>query len=140
MRSCLSATHSRTPSSQEGEVMLAQQQPQSRWTALVERWDGRLERVRESIDPFAQGPERRMKPRAVAALSVGLVALAVVIGFGGWWIINHHKWALIMPLLKVGKLLAVGVAIVAAILFGGKLTKKPQLEQAQNGDAAGPKG
>ena len=57
--------------------MLAQQQPQSRWTALVERWDGRLERFRESIDPFAEGPERRMKPWAVAAFSVGLVALAV---------------------------------------------------------------
>jgi len=120
--------------------MLAQQQPQSRWTALVERWDGRLERFRESIDPFAEGPERRMKPWAIAALSVGVVVLAVVIGFGGWWIINHHKWALIIPLLKVGKLLAVGVAIVAAILFGGKLTKKPQLEQTQNGDAAGSKG
>ena len=126
--------------------MLAQQQPQSRWTAFVERWDGRLERFRESIDPFSQGPdssqgsERRMKPWAIAALSVGLVVFAALIGFGGWWIINHHKWALIWPLFKVGKLLAIGVAIVAAILFGGKLTKKPQLEQAQNGDAAGSKG
>jgi hypothetical protein len=120
--------------------MLARQQPQSRWTAFVERWDGRLERFRESIDPFSEGPERRMKPWAIAALSVGLVVLAVVIGLGGWWIINHHKWALIIPLLKVGKLLAVGVAIVVAILFGGKLTKKPQNEQAQNGDAAGSKG
>jgi hypothetical protein len=127
--------------------MLAQQQPQSRWTAFVERWDGRLERFRESIDPFSpqgpnssQGQERRMKPWAIAALSVGLVVFAALIGFGGWWIINHHKWALIWPLLKVGKLLAIGVAIVAAILFGGKVTKKPQLEQAQNGDAAGSKG
>jgi len=120
--------------------MLAQQQPQSRWTAFVERWDERLERFRLSIDPFAEGPERRMKPWAISALSVGVVVLAVVIGFGGWWIINHHKWALILPLLKVGKLFAVGVAIVAAIVFGGKLTKKPQLEQAQNGDAAGSKG
>jgi hypothetical protein len=47
---------------------------------------------------------------------------------------------LLWPLLKVGKLLAVGIAIVAAILFGGKLTKKPQIEQVQNGDAAGSKG
>jgi hypothetical protein len=120
--------------------MLAQQQPQSRWTAFVERWDARLERFRESIDPFSQGAERRMKPWAIAALSVGVVVLAVLIGFGGWWIYDHHKWALIIPLLKVGKLLAVGVAIVAAILFGGKLTKKPQVEQTQNGDAAGSKG
>ena len=81
-----------------------------------------------------------MKPWAIAALSVGVVVLAVLIGFGGWWIYDHHKWALIIPLLKVGKLLAVGVAIVAAILFGGKLTKKPQVEQTQNGDAAGSKG
>ena len=117
--------------------MLAQQQPQPRWTAFVERWDGRLERFRESIDPFSQGPERRMKPWAIVALSVGLVILTALIGFGGWWIINHHKWALLWPLLKVGKLLAVGVAIVGAILFGGKLTKKPQMEQAQSGDAAG---
>ena len=120
--------------------MLAQQQPQSRWTAFVERWDGRLERLRLSIDPFAEGPERRMKPWAIAALTVGLVVLAALVGFGGWWIYDHHKWALIWPLLKVGKLLAVGAAIVAAILFGGKLTKKPQIEQAQNGDAAGSKG
>jgi len=120
--------------------MLAQQQPQSRWTAFVERRDGRLERFRLSIDPFAEGSERRMKPWAIAALSAGLVVLAVVIGLGGWWIYDHHKWALIWPLLKVGKLLAVGIAIVAAILFGGKLTKKPQIEQAQNGDAAGSKG
>ena len=121
--------------------MLAQQQPQSRWTAFVERWDARLERFRESIDPFSsQGPERRMKPWAIVALSVGVVVLAALVGFGGWWIYDHHKWALIWPLLKVGKLLAVGVAIVAAILFGGKLTKKPQIEQTQNGDAAGSKG
>ena len=120
--------------------MLAQQQPQSRWTAFVERWDGRLERVRESVDPFSQGPERRMKPSAIVALSVGLVVFAALIGFGGWWIYDHHKWALIWPLLKVGKLLAVGVAIVAAILFGGNLTKQPQIEQTQNGDAAGSKG
>jgi len=109
----------------------------------VERWDGRLVRFRESIDPFSQGQDsqgRRMKPWAVVALSVGLVVLAAGVGFGGWWIYDHHKWALIMPLLKVGKLFAVGVAIVAAILFGGKLTKKPQIEQAQNGDAAGSKG
>ena len=120
--------------------MLAQQQPQSRWMALVERWDGRLERFRESIDPFSQGPERRMKPWAIAALSVGVVVLAVVIGFGGWWIYDHHKWALIWPLLKVGKLLAIGVAIMVAIFFGGNLTKKPQIEQSQNGDAASSKG
>src|SRR5262249_2205572 len=120
--------------------MAAQQQPQSRWTAFVERCDSRLEGVRESLDPFSQGPDRRMKPWAIVALSVGLVVFALVIGFGGWWIINHHRWALIVPLLKVGKLLAVGVAIVGAILFGGKLTKKPQTEQPQNGDAAGAKG
>jgi hypothetical protein len=120
--------------------MLAQQQPQSRWTAFAERWDGRLERFRLSIDPFSQDPERRIKPWTVAALSVGVVVLAALIGFGGWWIYDHHKWALIWPLLKVGKLFAVGVAIVGAILFGGNLTKKPQIEQAQNGDAAGSKG
>jgi hypothetical protein len=120
--------------------MLARQQPQSRWTAFVERWDGRLERFRESIDPFSHGAERRMKPWAIVALSVGLVVLAVGIGFGGWWIYDHHKWALLWPLFKVGKLFAVGVAIVAAILFGGKLTKKPQIEQPQSGDAAASKG
>jgi hypothetical protein len=117
--------------------MLARQQPQSRWTAFVERWDGRLERFRESIDPFAShGPDRRMKRWAVVALSVGLGVLAIGIGFGGWWIYDHHKWALLWPLLKVGKLFAVGVAIVGAVLFGGKLTKKPEIEQAQNSDAA----
>jgi fatty acid desaturase len=125
---------------QEGEVMLAQQQPQSRWTAFVERWDGRLERFRQSIDPYSDGPERRIKPWTVAALSVGLIVLAALIGFGGWWIYDHHKWALLWPLLKVGKLFAVGVAIVVAIFFGGNLTKKPQIEQPQNGDAAGLKG
>jgi hypothetical protein len=120
--------------------MLAPQQPQSRWTAFIERWDGHLEGFRESIDPFSNRPNRRMKPWAIAALSVGLVVLVTVIGFGSWWIYDHHKWALIWPLLKVGKLLAVGGAIVAAILFGGRLTNKPQLEQAQHGDAAGSKG
>ena len=120
--------------------MLARQQPQSRWTAFVERWDGRLERFRESIDPFSHGPERRMRPWAIVALSVGLVVLALGIGFGGWWIYDHHKWALLWPLVKVGKLFAVGVAIVAAILFGGKLTKKPEIERAQSGDAADSKG
>jgi hypothetical protein len=29
---------------------------------------------------------------------------------------------------------------VVAIFFGANLTKKPQIEQAQNGDAAGSKG
>jgi hypothetical protein len=120
--------------------MFAQQQPQSRWTAFIERWDGRLERFRQSIDPYSDGPERRMKPWVVATLSVGLVVLAGLIGFGGWWIYDHHKWALLWPLLKVGKLFAVGVAIVVAIFFGGNLTKKPQIEQAQNSDAAGSKG
>jgi len=124
--------------------MLAQQK-QSRWTSFVERLDGRLEGFRESIDPFSrsqnsQGQGRRMKPWAVVALSVGLVVLAVGIGFGGWWIYDHHKWALLWPLFKVGKLVAIGVAIVAAILFGGKLAKNPEVEQAQNGDVAGSKG
>ena len=114
--------------------MLAQQQSQSRWTAFIERWDGRLERFRQSIDPYSDGPDRRMRPWAVVALSLGLGALAALIVFGGWWIYDHHKWALIWPLLKVGKLFAVGVAIVVAIFFGGNLTKKPQIEQAQNGD------
>jgi len=125
--------------------MLARQQPQSRWTAFVERWDGRLIRFRESIDPFSQGQDsqgqqRRMKSWAIVALSVGLVVLAALIGFGGWWIYDHHKWALLWPLLKVGKLFAVGVAIVGAILFGGKLTKKSPIERPQNGDAAVSKG
>ena len=56
--------------------MLAQ--PQSRWTAFIERWDGRLERFRQSIDPYSDGPERRIKPWTVAALSVGLVVLAMI--------------------------------------------------------------
>ena len=120
--------------------MLAQQQSQSRWTAFIERWDGRLERFRQSIDPYSDGPDRRMRPWAVVALSLGLGALAALIVFGGWWIYDHHKWALLWPLLKVGKLFAVGVAIVGAILFGGQLTKKPQIEQVQSGDAAGSKG
>jgi len=120
--------------------MLAQPQPQSRWTAFIERWDGRLERFRQSIDPYSDGPDRRIKPWAVAALSVGLVVLAGLIGFGGWWIYDHHKWALLWPLLKVGKLLAVGVAIVVAIFFGGNLTKQSQIEQTPNSEAAGSKG
>lgn len=120
--------------------MLAQEQSQSRWTVFIERWDGRLERFQQSVDPYADGPERRMKPWVVAGLSVGLVVLAALIGFGGWWIYDHHKWALIWPLLKVGKLFAVGVAIVVAVVFGGNLTKKSQIEQARNGDAAGSKG
>jgi hypothetical protein len=136
----LNATNGQAPSRQEGEVMLAQQQTQSRWTAFIERWDGRLERFRQSVDPYSDGPERRMKPWVVATLSVGLVVLAGLIGFGGWWIYDHHKWALIWPLLKVGKLFGVGIAIVVTIVFGGNLTKKPQIEQAQNSDAAGSKG
>src|SRR6266571_5043689 len=83
--------------------MLAQQQSQSRWTAFVERWDGRLERFRLSIDPFAEGPERRMRPWAVAALSVGLVVLALVFLFEAWlwrqlapivgWVVALIPWA-----------------------------------------------
>ena len=75
-----------------------------------------------------------------AAVPLAGVVLAVGVGFGGWWIYDHHKWALLWPLFKVGKLVAVGFGIVAAILFGGKLTKKPPIEQTQNGDAAVSKG
>jgi hypothetical protein len=113
------------------------QQPQSRWAAFIERWDGRLERFRQSVDPFSDGPERRMKLWAIVALSVGLVVLAGLIGFGGWWIVDHHKWALIVPLLKVTKLFGIGIAIVAAGLFA--LTKSPLFQRFRSRDVAGAK-
>jgi len=116
--------------------MLAHQ-PQSRWAAFIERWDGRLERLGQMLNPFDRSQDRRMKPWAIALLSVGLVVLAGLIGFGGWWIVDHHKWALIYPMLKAMKLLGVGIAILAAALYA--LTKSPLFQRFRSRDAAGAK-
>ena len=119
--------------------MLAQQQPQSRWRALIERWRGRLERFQQVVDPFSDGPERRLKSWAVAPLSLGLIMLAALIGFGVWWMIDHHKWHLIVTLLKATKLFGAGLLIIAAFLFGSKATKSPLPEGSQSGDGDGAK-
>jgi len=102
--------------------MLAHQQPQSRWAAFIERMDGGLERFRQTFDPFDQSPERRMRPWAIAALSLGVLVLAGLVGLGVWWVIDHHKWGLIYPMLKMAKLLCLGIGILVAAVYA--LTKK----------------
>jgi len=115
--------------------MLAHQQ--SRWAAFIERWDARVERLGQMLDPFDRSSDRRMKPWAVALLSVGVVVLAGLVAFGVWWIIDHRKWALIYPMLKAMKLLGIGIAILAAALHA--LTKSPLIERFRSRDAAGAK-
>jgi hypothetical protein len=117
--------------------MLAHQQSQSRWAAFIERWDGRLERLGQMLDPFDRSSDRRMKPWAIVLLAIGLVVLAGLIAFGGWWIVDHRKWGLIYPMLKAMKLLGIGIAILAAGVYA--LTKSPLFKRFQSRDAAGPK-
>src|SRR5262249_57404822 len=90
-----------------------QAQP-SRWTAFVARWDERLQRFRQSLDPFSHSADRRMQTWAIVLLSIGVLALAGLIVFGAIWITNHHRWALIISLLKVLQLFGPGVAFVPA--------------------------
>jgi hypothetical protein len=119
--------------------MLPNPQPRSRWTAFVERWDERLIRFRQCFDPTAPSPDRRMKIGVIVVLSIGLLALAGLISFGVMWIIDHHKWGLVYPMLKMMKLFGLGVVIVSAVLFRDKLSKLPFVERLQGRDAAAPK-
>jgi len=112
----------------------------SRWTAFVERWDAWLQRFRESLDPFSSSTDRRMQALAAVVLSIGVVVLAGLIVLGAVWITDHHKWALIFPLLKAMKLFGLGVAIVTAILFRERLAKMPLFERLRSRDAIPPKG
>src|SRR5262245_54454841 len=94
----------------------AMQQPsQSRWATFVERWDKRLTRLKDAFDPTSPG-SRPMKTWAIVALSAGLLVLAALIAFGAMWVISHHKWVFFIHLFKMGKLLAIGVAIVLALV------------------------
>jgi len=112
----------------------------SRWTAFVARWDERLQRFRQSLDPFSHSADPRMQAWAIVLLSIGVVALAALIVFGAIWITDHHRWALIIPLLKVLKLFGLGVAIVTALLFRDRFAKMPLLARMLSRDAAPPKG
>jgi len=117
-------------------VTLMQQQPQSGWRGLIERWDGFLERCWQAVDPFADGPKR---PWVIATLVVGVIVLCGMIGFGAWWMYDHHTWTLILPLLKVAKLFGIGFVVVAALLFGSKAAKSGLPKGSRSGDAAGAK-
>jgi hypothetical protein len=119
--------------------MVPNSQPQSRWTAFVERWDGRLERFRQAFDPFSAAPSRKMRTWAVVALAIGLVVLAGLITFGVMWIINHHKWGLVYALLKVMKLFGLGALIVTGLLFRDRLKGMPLFARIQGSGAARPK-
>jgi len=124
------------PSGSRQEVMLMQQQPQSGWSGLIERWDGFLERCWQAVDPFVDGPKR---PWVIAVLAVGVVVLGGLVGAGAWWMYDHHTWTLIPPLFKVAKLLGIGFVIVAALLFGSKAAKSGLPEDPRSGGAAGAK-
>src|SRR5262245_33846592 len=119
-------------------VMLAnpQSQPQSRWTAIVERWNGRLERFRKLFDPFSDSSDQRLKTWVIVVLSIGLVALAGLAVLGTMWVINHHKWGLIYPVLKITlKLFSLGALIVAGLAFKDRLAKLPFLQRFQSRSA-----
>jgi hypothetical protein len=96
------------------------QKPQSRWTAFVERWDARLTRFKDAFDPTSRA-SRPMKTWAILALSAGLIVLGALIVFGAMWAFSHHKWVLILHLLKMGKVFGVGLAIVLAFVFRDRL-------------------
>jgi hypothetical protein len=117
----------------------SQPQTQSRWTAFVLRLDERFQRLEEAVNPFSGSAGRPIKTWAVCVLSIGLVVLAGMIGFGIVWIIDHHKWSLIVPLLKVIKAFGVGIAIVMAVLCWGKLPQIPWLQRLHGRGAAHPK-
>jgi hypothetical protein len=116
--------------------MLPNSQPQSRWAAFVERWDERVTRLRQHFDPFSDSVDRRRKIWAMVALSIGVVALGGLVVFGAMWLTDHHKWALIIPLLKLLKLFGIGVVIVAAFLFRDKFTSTPPAAGLQKGGSA----
>jgi hypothetical protein len=119
--------------------MLAKPQPQSRWTAFVERWDARLERLKQLFDPFSEQADERLKTWVIVVLSIGLVVLAALIALGVMWIIDHHKWALIYPLLKITlKLFGLGAIIVAGLAFKDRLAKMPFFQRFQGHSAARP--
>jgi hypothetical protein len=113
----------------------SQAQPQPRWTTFVQRWDERLSQFRNYFDPTTPAPVRPMQTWAIVALSAGLIVLAVLMAFGTMWVISHNKWGLIFPLLKVGKWLVLGLAIVGAILFRDKLMPKSGSPMAKRNGA-----
>jgi len=116
-----------------------QPKPQSRWTAFVERWDARLERFRTLFDPFSESPDHRMKTWVVITLSVALVALAALAVLGTMWIIDHHKWGLIYPLIKVTlKLFGLGALIVGGLLDRERLAKMTFFQRFQGRSVARP--
>jgi hypothetical protein len=138
----VSAVNSSTANAiRKAKVMLAnpQPQPQSRWTAFVERWDQRLERFRKLFDPFSESTDNRMKTWVIVALSIAFVTLAALVVLGVMWIIDHHKWVLVYPMLKIAlKLFGLGALIVAGLAFKDRLAKMPFFQRFQGRSAARP--
>ena len=111
--------------------------PQSRWTAFVERWDTRLERLKQLFDPFSENTDQRLKTWVIVALSIGLVVLAAMIVLGVMWMIDHRKWVLIYPILKIAlKVFSLGALIVAGLAFKDRLAKLPFFQRFQGRSTA----
>lgn len=111
--------------------------PQPRWTAFVERWDARLERFKQLFDPFSEKVDHRLKTWVIVVLSIGLIVLAALIVLGVMWIIDHHKWVMLYPLLKITlKLFGLGALIVAGLAFKDRLAKMPFFQRFQGRSGA----
>jgi hypothetical protein len=124
-------------------AMHASSQPQSRWAGFVERWDERVTRFRQNFDPFSDTVDRRRKIWAMAALSIGVLALGTLLVLGTIWMVenytwfrNHHAGVLILSVLKLWKLFGIGAAIVLGFLFRDQFSGKTPDANAQNGGTA----
>jgi hypothetical protein len=121
------------------DVMLSNSQvePKSRWTAFIERWDSRFTRFRHCFDPTAEAPDRTMRIWAITLVSIGVVVLGALIAVGAMWVYNHPRsFVVIHVLLKGVKYVAIGIALVTAMLCRDKLANMPLFARFRSGGAA----
>jgi hypothetical protein len=103
--------------------MSAPYEQPSRLTALTIRFAQSIERLEETLNPFSPSPDHLLKPWAMVALAIVLVTAAAGMAFGLKWVIDHHNWKQIIPLLKVGKWFAIGFAVIAIAFIRGPLLR-----------------
>jgi hypothetical protein len=112
--------------------MLSIQQPKSRWVSLIERWDERLTRLKDSFSPFSQTPARPIEAWKIIALSAGLIVLAVLIVLGAMWAIANYKGMAIYLLFKMGKFFVFGFGLLLALAFRGRIAHWPLFGRNKN--------
>lgn len=98
--------------------------PPSRWRLFLDRWNTGADRgeplwqrFRAAFDAFSLASHRRVNPLLLLALTAALAGAVALLVYGAVWWYGQSRVSFVQlyVLLKFGKWIALGVALVAAL-------------------------